>query len=143
MKRIALVVLPWLLSGPALVLSLSMALGSGMDIASRWGTPGADGPVDASAGGAWQIAPLAVLAVGVPCAWLVLAAMTVAWCAQRRLARGWPLAGTTLAVASLLAFGVLLGPMGLFMSLVYAAPGIVLAVLLCRYHLGTRDGTPT
>lgn len=136
-KRIALVLLPWLLSGPALVLSLSMALGAGMDFAGRWAALAGSGPV-AAAESRWALVPLAVIAVGVPVTWLSLATMSVAWCTQRRLPRRWPLSGTTLAALSLLAFGALLGPMGLVMSLCYAAPGIVLAVLLCRYHLGAR-----
>lgn len=132
LKRILLVLLPWLLCGPALVLSLSMGLGAGLETYGHATHTTTSIPEDV---GWFQVAVTALIAVTVPAAWLALLVMTVAWVRQRRLQALWPRAGTMLAVLGLLGFGMGLGPMGLVMAVVYASPGIMLALLLCRYHL--------
>ena len=142
-KRIALVLLPWLLSVPALALSLSMALGGALDFSGRWSALTGSAQGDPSTGNYLELASIAVFTVCVPAAWLGLARMSVAWCAQHRLHRAWPLSGTALAVLGLLAFGAMLGPMGLMMGLLWASPGIVRAVLLCGFHLGGQAPAPS
>lgn len=131
----------WALCIPALVLSLSMSIGGAYDIVSSLlNSPDSiDRLMQRNQTGRFGLASIVAASVLLVCAWVALAVMTIAWVAQRRLARFWPVGGTRCALLGLLAFGIPLGWQAFFMlamGVIYASPGIVFAVFLCKYHLG-------
>jgi hypothetical protein len=136
-RRIGVAVGVWVLCVPALAMSLGMALGGGMDALANLDNPSGKwlAPYET---GRWGAAPLLVAAVAICLAWLSLLVMTVAWARERRVSRWWPVAGTVAAGLGLLAFSASIGPKVLLGALC-AAPGILFAVFLCRFHLGTKS----
>jgi hypothetical protein len=137
--RFLIACVPWLLCVPGLLFSLGMSAGAGIESYSRIADPANARPDHT------PLPALILISVTVPCAWLALLVLTVAWIRQQRLTRRWPLAGTGTALLCLLAFGFALGPPGFMMAAMYASPGIVFALYLCRFHLvnpAARTPTP-
>lgn len=137
--RFLIACVPWLLCVPGLLFSLALCFGAGIESYGR-----ITDPENAIPDGTPLLA-LVLISVSVPCAWLALLVLTVAWIRQQRLARRWPLAGTGTALLCLLAFGFALGPTGLLTAVLYASPGIVFALYLCRFQLvdpAARTPTP-
>ena len=136
LTRLGVAALSWALCVPAFVLSVSMAVGAGADALGYFAAEaGAEAP--GSPLGLPGVMLMPMVGVAVPYAWLALLVMTVGWLRQRRLHRWWPRTGTVAALFGLLFFSVMLGPGGLAMSVVYAAPGMAFAAFLCRFHLDT------
>lgn len=129
LTRFLIACVPWLLCVPGLLFSLGLCVGAGIESYGRIADPGSAVP-DGT-----PLPALVLISVSVPCAWLALLVLTVAWIRQQRLTRRWPLAGTSTALLCLLAFGFALGPTGLLMAILYASPGIVFALYLCRFQL--------
>ena len=133
-KRLLVSLALWLLCLPALALSLSMALGGGYEAWVHLDDP-SDKWLEPHRTGGWGAVPLVVAAITILHAWTSLLVMTIAWVVQRRIHRWWPASGTAAAILGLLAFSVSLGPAAILMGVVYASPGMVFAIYLCRYHL--------
>lgn len=134
--RILVLVLVLAACVPAIGFSLSMSLGGALSTVSELLAPSGAGRVDSRAMQVAEAASLVATAGSLLFAWAALLVMAVAWIRERRLGRGWPVAGTAAALAGLVLLSVNTGPMMLVMGPLWAAPGIAFAVVLCVFHAG-------
>ena len=117
--RIALSAAAWVLCTPGMFLHGLVTLAMLAGLSDR-----AHGPIDYVQQLLTHCLPVSFLA------WPVLALMNAGWILNRRVHWLWPVVGSMLPLIWL----VPMGPAGL-MTMVFVAPGVVLAVYLVVWHL--------